>query len=158
MNFDAAFTKLLGHEGGYSNNPADPGGATNWGVTERVARRYGYTGDMKDYPQGQAKVVYLAEYWSPIQAEKLPHPIRYAMFDAAVNSGVSQAIKWLQRAVGATPDGQIGPQTLSFLSDANANAIKLRLLAARLEFMTGLPNWPTFSKGWARRVASLMAD
>ena len=54
MNFDQAFTQLLGHEGGYSNNPYDAGGVTMWGVTEKVARQSGYMGDMRDYPQKES--------------------------------------------------------------------------------------------------------
>jgi lysozyme family protein len=157
VNFDAAFHKLLGHEGGYVDHPADPGGATRWGVTERVARQHGYTGSMRELPVSVAKDIYRASYWVPIRADDLPEMLRYDVFDAAVNSGNGQAVRWLQRALGVADDGRIGPVTLRAAHAAGAEAIKRRMLAARLRFMTDLSTWPTFGRGWARRVADLMS-
>lgn len=156
MTFDEAFTKLLGHEGGFVDHPADPGGATNWGVTERVARANGYQGDMRDFPQVAAKHIYRKSYWDSVRADELPPAIRYAVFDAAVNSGATQAVKWLQRAVGASDDGRIGPQTLTMARAAQPDFAARRMLAQRLKFMTDLKTWPHFSRGWARRVADLL--
>ena len=156
MNFDTAFHKLLGHEGGFVDHPADPGGATNWGVTERVARANGYTGGMRELPVETAKAIYRKDYWTPIRADELPESVRYAVFDAAVNSGNAQAVRWLQRAVGATADGIIGPRTLQAVREASAETVLRKMLAQRLRFMTGLKNWPSFSRGWARRIADLM--
>ena len=156
MTFDDAFTRLMGHEGGFVDHPADPGGATNWGVTQRVARANGYTGDMRDFPQDAAKTIYRKAYWDSVRADELPGGLRYAVFDAAVNSGPTQAIKWLQRAVGAADDGRIGPQTLSMARAAQPDFAARRMLALRLRFMTDLKTWPHFSRGWARRVADLL--
>lgn len=156
MNFDQAFTKLLGHEGGYVDHPSDPGGATRWGVTERVARANGYTGDMKEYPQEHAKTIYKRSYWDAVRADDLPPLIRYAVFDAAVNSGARQAILWLQRAIGADADGMIGPQTLTMARAAQPDFALRRMLSQRLDFMCNLPTWPHFGRGWARRIADLM--
>src|SRR5690606_29972782 len=100
VNFDTAFHALLGHEGGYADHPKDPGGATCWGVTERVARATGYSGHMRDLPVDLAKAIYRRDYWDAVHANEMPEGVRYAVFDAAVNSGVKQAVKWLQRAVG----------------------------------------------------------
>lgn len=158
MNFDQAFEKLLGHEGGFVDHPDDPGGATNWGITERVARAHGYQGAMKDLPVDIAKAIYKSSYWTPIRAEELPTPIRYPLFDAAVNSGNLQAAVWLQRAVGADPDGVIGPKTI-IAALAAQNEITLRkMLSQRLRFMTNLKTWPAFSRGWARRIAELLEE
>jgi lysozyme family protein len=156
MDFDTAFHHLLGVEGGFVDHPSDPGGATNWGITERVARANGYAGHMRDLPVSVAKAIYRKDYWTPIRAEELPPVVRYAVFDAAVNSGNRQAIIWLQRAVGATPDGVIGPQTLGAVRSANGEQVLRRMLSARLRFMTDLKTWPTFGRGWARRIADLM--
>jgi lysozyme family protein len=156
MNFDQAFHKLLGHEGGYADHPSDPGGRTMWGVTERVARADGYQGHMRDFPVDWAKRIYRREYWDAVRAEELPPLIRYAVFDAAVNSGVRQAVLWLQRAVGAQDDGRIGPQTLTMARASNPDFAARRMLGMRLEFMAALPNWPAFSRGWARRIADLL--
>lgn len=153
MNFDQAFERLLGHEGGYTNNPADPGGETMWGVTKSVARAFGYTGAMRDLPVETAKDVYRKSYWAAVRADELPDSVRFDVFDAAVNHGASQSAKWLQRAVGANPDGVIGAQTVA-AARAAGPLIAAAFNGYRLQFYTDLPTWPTFGKGWARRVAS----
>lgn len=156
MDFDTAFHHLLGHEGGYSNHEADPGGETMWGVTKVVARAHGYEGLMKDLPVATAKEIYRKSYWDPVQADKLPQLLRYAVFDAGVNSGPATAIRWLQQAVGATPDGILGPRTLAAINELNHDATLRRMLAKRLTAMTSMSGWPSFSRGWARRVATLL--
>lgn len=149
MNLEQSIKHLLGNEGGYSNNPADPGGETMYGVTLRVARAYGYTGTMKDLPWRTAMDIYTKNYWAPIKADQLPDALRFHVFDAAVNSGPGQAVKWIQRAAGITQDGLIGPQTIS----AASRVTPAQYSAIRLRFMTDLATWPTFGKGWARRIA-----
>ena len=156
MNFDAAFHKLLGHEGGYSDHPDDPGGRTMWGVTEAVARANGYKGEMRDLPVDTAKAIYRRLYWDAVRADELPPALRYAVFDAAVNSGVKQAARWLQAAVGADADGMVGPQTMMMARAAVPDFALRRMLGLRLRFMAGLGNWPSFSRGWARRIADLL--
>jgi lysozyme family protein len=156
MNFDQAFHQLLGHEGGFVDHPADPGGATCWGVTERVARAYGYTGPMRSLPIDVAKAIYKRDYWDAVRADEVPTAVRYSLFDGAVNSGVRQSIKWLQRALGVADDGALGPQTLAAVKAADGTELKTKMLGARLQFMTDLPTWPAFGKGWARRIASLL--
>jgi lysozyme family protein len=155
-SFDNAFDRVTGHEGGYSDHRADPGGATMWGVTERVARAHGYPGAMRDLPVALAKQIYRAAYWDAVRADELPAVVRYSVFDAAVNSGVGQSVKWLQRALGVADDGAIGPKTLAAAKAADGNALKAKMLGARLQFMSDLPTWPSFGRGWARRVASLL--
>lgn len=156
MTFDQAFAKLLGHEGSYSNHPNDPGGETMWGVTANVARQYGYAGAMRDLPQELAKKIYRAAYWDKVCADDLPPAVRYAVFDAAVNSGAGQAARWLQRALGVADDGKIGPITIAHARLVDGDALKGKLLAQRLRFMTNLTTWPSFSRGWSRRIADLL--
>lgn len=156
MIFDQAFDKLLGFEGGYSNNPADPGGETMWGVTKAEAVASGYTGAMKDLPKEIAKKIYYKKYWQVIRADELPDLIRYATFDAAVNSGPVQAIKWLQRALGVADDGVIGANTLLAASMGSADAVLRKMLGQRLVFMASLPAFPAFGRGWARRIGELL--
>ena len=156
MNFDQSFEKLLGHEGGFVDHPSDPGGATNFGITQAVARENGYFGDMRNMPAEFAKTVYRRKYWDSVKADELPSGLRYAVFDAAVNSGPKQAVKWLQSAIGATEDGIIGGQTISMSRAAQPDFASRRMLAARLKFMTNLKIWPVFSRGWARRIAGLL--
>lgn len=149
MNIDQALKHLLGNEGGFVDHPKDPGGATNFGITQRVARAHGYMGDMRDLPQSTAISIYRTDYWAPIKADQLPDALRFHVFDAAVNSGPSQAVKWLQRAAGVAQDGIIGPRTLA----AAASVTPAKYSAIRLRFMTDLSTWSTFGKGWARRIA-----
>jgi lysozyme family protein len=156
MNFDQAFAELLQHEGGYSDHAADPGGKTRFGVTEAVAREVGYRGDMRELPLELAQRIYRERYWNAVRAEELPAAVRYVVFDAAVNSGPRQAIRWLQRAVGARDDGVIGPITLGLVRDTNPDKLVRVYLAERLRFMSTLSNWPAFGRGWARRIADLM--
>lgn len=156
MDFETAFHELLGHEGGYVNHPLDPGLETKWGVTVKVARAAGYRGQMRDFPVDMAKAIYRRDYWDAVKADQLPAVVRYAVFDAAVNSGVRQSVRWLQRAVGAAEDGVIGPRTLALVNAADPHKLKDKLLGVRLKFMTDLPAWQAFGKGWARRIASLL--
>ena len=156
MNFDTAFDKLIGFEGGYSNDKDDPGGATRYGITEQVARENGYSGSMRELPLDFAKAVYKRKYWDAVQADSLPPAVRYAVFDSAVNSGPGQATRWLQRALGVKDDGVIGPRTIKALSEQQPDGLLRRFLGQRLVFLTTLPNWPAFAKGWARRVGDLL--
>ncbi len=158
MNFDTAFTKLLGHEGGYVNHPNDPGGETNWGITKAVAREFGYTGSMRDLPSDTAKRIYRVKYWDTVKADEMPDAVRYPLFDAAVNSGVGQAARWLQRALGVTDDGKIGAITIAKAKQSDGVAVASAMIGQRLQFMTDLSTWPAFGKGWARRIASLMQE
>lgn len=149
MNLEQALKHLLGSEGGFVDHPKDPGGATNYGITERVARAHGYQGHMRDLPLSLALAIYRIDYWAPIKTDQLPDSLRFHVFDAAVNSGPSQAIKWLQRAAGVADDGIVGPRTLS----AASVVTPAKYSGIRLRFMTDLSTWPTFGKGWARRIA-----
>ena len=111
---------------------------------------------MRELPLDLAKRIYRVEYWDAVRADELPAGIRLVMFDAAVNSGVGQAIRWLQRAVGAADEGVLGPRTLAAVGALSADSVRMRLLAQRLRFMTNLPNWSSFSRGWARRICDML--
>lgn len=148
MNIEQALTLLLRHEGGFVDHPSDPGQETNHGITERVARQHGYTGDMRDLPLSVATTIYRKQYWAMIKADQLPEALRFHVFDAAVNSGNVQAIRWLQMCAGVKTDGIIGPITLRAAADVSP----VEYSAMRLRFMTNLPTWGAFGKGWARRI------
>ena len=156
MQFDAAFQHVLKAEGGYVHHPLDPGAATNMGITEAVARRVGYKGAMQDLPVDLAKRIYLEEYWRPVRADELPAAVRYAVFDAAVNSGVRQSLLWLQRALGVADDGVLGPRTLAAANAANPDALRARLISQRLRFLTNLNTFGAFGRGWTRRCCDIM--
>ena len=156
MNFETAFDLLITHEGGFSNHPDDPGGSTMYGVTEVVARAEGYTGPMRELTLDFAKSVYRKRYWDACRCDQMPDALRYPLFDAAVNSGPGQAIKWLQSAVGVKADGVIGPVTQQAVNMAAPQPTRQKMVGNRLRFMTELKNWPSFSKGWSRRIAAIL--
>ena len=156
MDFYRAFDILITFEGGHSNHPDDPGGATMYGITEKVARANGYTGAMRDLTLDFSKSIYRKSYWDACRCDQMPDTLRYPLFDAAVNSGPGQAIKWLQSAVGVKADGAIGPMTLQAVNMAAPQPTRQKMIGARLRFMTQLSNWPSFSKGWARRIAAIL--
>lgn len=153
MNFEKAFDILLGHEGGFVDHPKDPGGATRYGITQRVARKHGYLGDMREFTLSEAKRIARVEYWDEVKSDFMPDAIRFDLFDGAYNSGPVQAAKWLQRAAGVDDDGVIGPKTLAVVRAADPQKLAKRYNAFRLMFLTDLGTWPTFGRGWARRVA-----
>lgn len=153
MDFNSAFDRVIGHEGGYVNNPKDPGGETNYGITLNVARSEGYTGNMRDLTREQAKEIYRKAYWGKIKADQYPAAIAYQVFDTAVNHGVSQAIKFLQRAVGVLDDANLGPVSIAAIKSMPVSDVLSRFNAERLDFYTNLSTWSSFGKGWVRRVA-----
>lgn len=165
-NFNEALSLVLKHEGGYVNHPADPGGATNLGITIGTAKRYGVDMDsdgdtdildIKKLTVAAASKIYKGEYWNKVSGDLLPSGLDYAVFDFAVNSGVSRAGKFLQGLLGVTQDGQIGPKTVAALDGKNAGDLINALCDNRLAFMKSLSTWKTFGKGWNSRVSGVRA-
>ena len=154
MNFDVAFEKLIGHEGGYVNDARDPGGETKFGISKRAYPDEDIAGITLEY----AKHIYRRDYGDAVQAEYLPDAVRFDLFDAAVNSGVRQAVKWLQLAAKAEPDGTVGPKTLLAVRMADPQLLAKRFNGQRLRFMADLKTWPSFGRGWARRIADNLLE
>lgn len=150
--YDNAFTTLMGNEGGYVNNPADPGGETMYGITQRVAKANGYMGAMKDLPLATAKAIAKKCYWDVTRCDELDPRVAFQMFDITYNGG--HAVQWLQKAVGATPDGILGNATITAANASEPLLVVMRLSAQRLLYYTSLTAWSTFGKGWATRVAN----
>lgn len=150
MNFDQAFERLIGHEGGYVSDPRDPGGETKFGISKRS-----YPGeDIKNLTLDRAKYLYQRDFWGPAGCDALPDQVRFDVFDMAVNSGLRAAVKALQKATGETEDGVLGPRTLQAIQSMPATRLLARFNGARLMLMTDLTTWQAFGKGWAKRVAS----
>lgn len=152
--FDGAFERLIGHEGNYVNHPKDPGGETKFGITKRTYPSL----NIKTLTLDKAKSIYRQDFWDALQIERLPEPLRFHVFDAGVNSGRGSAASWLQAAAGVAQDGRIGPVTLAAVAQFNPAALVARYSAVRLKFMTDLSTWPTFGKGWARRIANNLME
>lgn len=150
--FDQCFDKLIAHEGGYVNDARDPGGETKYGISKRAYPQV----DIKALTLDAAKEIYKRDYWDRAQCDKLPPALAYLLFDAAVNSGIGQAIRLLQRALGLADDGIFGPLTLAAVQRMDAESACAKFLGQRLEFMAKLSTWDTFGRGWARRIADQM--
>lgn len=149
-SFDDAFDRIIGHEGGLVDNPADPGGLTKFGISQRA-----YPGvDIKALTVDDAKRLYKRDYWDRSMADQYDGAIGFQLFDAAVNSGVTAAAKMLQRAVGAQDDGIIGAKTLGAIRATPVAKVLLCFNAERLEYMANAKGWPDFGRGWARREAT----
>lgn len=156
-NFDKALDAVLVHEGGYVNHPKDPGGATNKGVTQAVyddwRQNRGFAKQtVRDIDQTEVNAIYKLLYWDRVKGDELPAGVDYCVFDFAVNSGVNRASRFLQRAVGAAEDGQIGPATLKAVAAMTADCLVDGICNARMTFLKGLTHFNVFGKGWTRRV------
>lgn len=166
--FDQCFDIVIGTEGGFSADPADPGNWTGGRPGHGVCRGTKFGISAAAYPDiniptltvAQARELYKRDYWGPVCADRLPPPLALLAFDAAVNNGVRSAAIWLQQAAGAAADGVIGPQTLAAIEttagrpDGGAG-VCAEFLARRLAFMAALPTWRSFGLGWARRLCRL---
>ena len=161
IGFDDVFARLVGHEGGYSDDPKDPG---NWtgarpGAGKLLGTKYGIAAntypdlDIKALTLEQAKVIYRRDWWDKIHADQLPGAVAFQLWDFAVNAGISRAVISLQRAVGVADDGKLGPRTVAAVNAMPAADVIARFNADRLDFYASLSTWPTYGKGWARRVA-----
>lgn len=159
--YDEALARLLAHEGGYCNHPADPGGPTNFGITIYDYRRYAKpdatAADVKAMTVDEAKRIYRAKYWDAQACDALPAGIDYAVFDYGVNSGIGRSKKVLQRVVGVTADGVLGPQTLRAAAQSDPKIVIAGICDERLRFLKGLRTWSVFGRGWSRRVAEVEA-
>lgn len=164
-NFRPSLALVLTHEGGYVNHPADPGGATNKGITQKVYDAYRKyhgvkTQSVRHILQSEISDIYNKNYWRLVRGDSLPCGLDYAVFDFGVNSGVSRAIKYLQRLVGVAPDGVIGMVTLEAIDVAirkNEEALIVQYCANRLAFVKSLKTFSVFGLGWTRRIVGYRA-
>lgn len=152
MNFETAIDRVLLTEGGYVNNPADPGGETNFGISKRS---YPYV-DIAALTRVDAIAIYRHDFWDRVGGDSLDASVAFQALDFAVNSGCETAVRYLQRAANVADDGHIGPVTIAALNAIPPAVLLLTFLALRLKFMTGLKNWSDASKGWSRRIADDM--
>lgn len=148
MNFDTAFARLIGNEGGISENPKDPGGLTNWGISQRSYP----TVDIRNLTMESAKAIYLRDFWSPLG--NTPDSVKFQAFDFAVNSGIQTAIRKLQVAIGVADDGHWGPISTAKLNSMDVNDVLMLYIAERIIFWTRCSTWQTFGRGWSIRAAN----
>ena len=146
-SFEFAFAKVVSVEGGYVDDPKDPGGATKFGISQRSYPDV----DIKNLTLDQAKAIYRADYWDAVSGDELPDPLSHLVFDAAVNQGVSPAQKMMQEALGVKVDGEIGKITLAAAKNStNKECAKFMTLRAMRYIDT--KNFDIYGKGWFNRL------
>lgn len=149
--FERAIKLVVSTEGGYSDHAWDNGGATRFGVTEVIARKWGWVGAMRDLPWELARDIYLKDYWMPIRGDELPWPWALCIFDCAVNQGVGTAIRLAQDAVGVMVDGMFGPRTLAAIKNADDRMLA-RFMAQRAMRYAKHEDYPIAGYGWFTRL------
>lgn len=149
IDFDTAIERVLGNEGGYVNNPDDPGGETNWGISKRSYPDV----DIANLSRDDAKAIYRRDFWIPVANYVEDSALCYQVLDAAVNHGMANAVRFLQRAAGVADDGHLGPVSRNALSTMAPADLHLLFIAERIEFFCKLSTFSTFGKGWMRRCA-----
>jgi lysozyme family protein len=156
-NFDVCLKLVLLNEGGYSDLGADPGGATNFGITRATLaawrKRPVSKAEVRALSAAAAAQVYRALFWGAVHGDDLPAGVDLAVFDWTVNAGPRRAILGLQRAVGADPDGVIGHLTIMAANASDPRVVVRQLCAARLSLLERLRTWRSFGRGWKARVA-----
>ena len=166
--FDTCLAFTLREEGGYVDDPADPGGATNMGITLATYREWSDNPDLgptqvQDMTERTARAIYRSKYWNPLRADALPVGVDLSVFDMGVNAGIWRSARLLQRAIGFTGDevdGCIGPETLGAAAKCDARSIVDDLAQRQAAFYRSLDDFDTFGAGWlnrteARRAAAL---
>lgn len=152
-NFEKAIVHILKFEGGYVNDPKDPGGETKYGISKRAYPKV----DIKKLTVDEAKNIYYNDYWLKSKCDKMNYKVATVVFDMAVNAGVKTSAKILQRALGVSSDGIIGPITLSVLKGAH-NDLFLDVSKERMKYYTKLSNFKYFGRGWTNRVFDLLKE
>jgi lysozyme family protein len=159
-NWQKSFELMLKSEGGYVNNPADPGGMTNLGVTkatwENWVGRESDEAEMRGLTPEKVEPLYKKKYWDAVRGDEIENGgVAYLLFDFAVNAGVGRSIKTLQTAVGVTPDGGFGPMTMAAVQATDPVDLIERFSQAKEDFYRSLTTFATFGKGWLNRVADV---
>ena len=155
-NFDDSLELVLKEEGGYVDNPSDPGGRTNLGVTQSIWEAWvGHPVDeqvMKNLNPEYVKPLYEQKFWKPSGCDNLPKGLDYAVFDFAVNAGPGRSVKTLQQTIGCVPDGMLGPRVISALANSDIRSVVEKFCATRQDYYEGLKLFPVFGKGWTART------
>lgn len=153
-NFKECLALVLKSEGGWVNNPNDPGGETNLGVTKAVWEEWvGHPViTMKNLTADDVAPMYEQKYWRPCYGEVLPRGLDFVVFSMGVNAGPGRSVKLLQQSIGCVPDGIIGPATRSLISTSNCATLIAKFSESRRDYYRALKTFPIFGHGWLARV------
>ena len=160
-NYTECLRRLLIHEGGYCNDPGDPGGPTKYGITIYDYRLYidrnGTASDVKNMTVEQAEKIYRKRYWDALRCDELPSGVDYSVFDYGVNSGIGRSAKVLRRICGLPAGTTITPDVVAAVNARDSVGVINALNDERLRFLQGLSTWSIFGRGWGRRVSEVRA-
>ncbi len=161
-DYAPCLSRLLVHEGGYTNHPADPGGPTNFGITITDYRKYVKPGataaDVKAMKVAEAERIYRAKYWNALACDDLPAGVDDCVFDYGVNSGIARSGKVLRRVLGLPDnDWRTSDAVLAALAKRDARAVINAICDERLRFLRALKTWAVFGRGWTSRVVEVRA-
>lgn len=159
-NFNNCLSVVLHHEGGFVNHPKDPGGMTNLGVTKAVYEEWiGHKVDeriMRKLTPSLVAPLYRKKYWDVMKCDGIPRGLNLCVFDFGVNAGTNRSIRYLQRLIGAKEDGVFGPASFKQLTvktvELGVNGLIDSFQDARRTYYRKLKTFPTFGRGWLRRV------
>jgi lysozyme family protein len=169
-NWDKSFDMVIAHEGGFTNDERDPGnklpdgrkGSTMLGCTQANWEKYiGHEvtqDDMKALKKEDVKPLYKKDYWDAVRGDDLPAGVDYAVFDFAINAGPAAARKMIQKALGVTADGSIGPATMKAIQEAEGKDLLDKFSHSKEAFYKSLPTFQTYGKGWLKRVADVQTS
>lgn len=165
-NFNSCLSVILHHEGGFVNHPKDPGGMTNLGVTKKVYEEWiGHKVSeqiMRKLTPPLVAPLYRKKYWDVLKCESIPRGLDLCVFDFGVNAGTNRSARYLQRLIGVSEDGLIGPKTLIALTKKAASdgvgSLIDEFQDARRGYYRKLNTFPTFGRGWLRRVDEVEAS
>jgi len=152
--FSRALEFVLRHEGAYVNDPQDPGGETNMGISKRAYPAL----DIANLTRNQAAAIYRADYWDRMQCDKFPEPLAIILFDSGVNQGTNAAVKMLQKALRVTQDGIIGPMTIGAAQGADIKGMVAQFAAERGYRYGSTLNFERFGRGWMRRLIECVQE
>lgn len=155
-NFTSCVDFTLAQEGGFVDNPNDPGGATNLGITLVTLDDWENANlpvsAIRTLDRSLAEQIYHKNYWLKMSCDKLPTGVDLMVFDSGVNVGPARAIEQLQDALVVTVDGDIGAKTLTALAKANVHELVSDIALIEQHYYRSLSRFPIFGKGWLARV------
>lgn len=154
MKFEKAVEFIIGLEAGYVENSSDPGGATNFGISQRAYPNL----DIKNLTKEEAADIYRRDYWDALRIDQMPEPIQLMVFDAGINQGKKAAVLMLQGALGVPQDGALGALTFTALRETAIGQTFSNMVILRHNRYADNANWPSFGKGWSKRLLQVTLE
>lgn len=151
--FDRALSVVLGHEGNdiLTDDPRDSGGLTRWGISQIAHPAV----DVRNLTREGAAEIYRRDYWDRLHCSELPPPVALMLFDSGVNQGTKVATRFLQKAVGALVDGELGPRTIAAVYRHPVSRVVRRFSTERIQHYLSLGSFRTYGMGWLNRAVDV---